>query len=345
MISADREYTKFENGEGSESINFNEDLLDDDSDIVPPRQMYYVMGFVEPSPEKERLRAIYEWNLFVRYTQKNAEKNGHESIIDRYLKESQTKRYGIDYLLNYFNMFIDKYPLYGGYRIMKFFGAYSSMKRASKQAKDVKERGANYTIQINPSGYWVMFNTPDKYIKNVDYGEDKMQQLMSQHMNNNVKASEHFNRRRKLIIAKEKAKKTITKAFESDNVAPDGTHTRIEDDDSREFTPEELEHQFAYFDPEKEFSTQMDDGDRGDSAAGKQAKALIKTELMAGSALINVDMITALNMDQKWHDILKKNKIIVELNAGSTTVSPDTITTLNMDAKWMLKLQDNIANK
>ena len=63
----------------------DDDLLSDDSDIIPRNQSWHVIGCISPDPNQYELETVFTFNKFVRVVQAKAKANGQESILEKLL--------------------------------------------------------------------------------------------------------------------------------------------------------------------------------------------------------------------------------------------------------------------
>jgi hypothetical protein len=308
------------------SIDISEDLLTEDADIIPRNQKHFVFGSIEPDPDKYELQVIYDFDMFIRQMREYSKKHKKKSILQKYFEDPA---YDSDFLMRYFKMFKqrnyeklshgfnDKYPNYGGCKMFKFFGAFGSIEAANKRANTVLSRDDKYYIGRGLSGFWTEFNPPLESVNedNIVYREQKMQDLMSQHLKNNIKISEDFKKRRKIILEKElrDAKKTDLKSSSITNIVSEdvvnkdsGQHERVYEKGLL-ISDEELNREFERYNMENETSLDiaMGEDEKNDKLA--KTKEMLITEIMAGETSVNPEILTKLNMDQKYIDILNQN--------------------------------------
>jgi len=334
----------------------DDDLLDDDSDLLPKNQKVFVMAFVEPNPIIHDLRAAFEFEEFIKYTEISANSRKMKEQLSSEITEIESegenedekesedeanspmgdeaisiirlyfeKKHDIGFLLRYFQQFkkinrkkLDlafskKYKNYGGFRMMKFLGAYRTQDRADQKIREFGDRHGGYNVFKFEPGFWVLYNPAD-YVDRPEYMEKKMQQLMQHDIENKLRSTADFTKRRHVLISKEILdRKGELDAFSMDIKQSDGSHVR--DGSIREsgiLSEEEIENEYDKYNPKLEYDLIIPMGDEEQRKFTDPAYQMIKKEIDTHSTYINPEMLNQLGFSEEYKSKNEENKIIFE---------------------------------
>ena len=194
------------------------DYLDEDCDIVPLNQKWVLYAYIEPKNSINKLKLFHDLTLFIDKTESNNKKRnlkknkGGPSILNVY--SNNIDYYNVSFIMDFFESFCNrnrdfldkmfniKYPDLATqvqYKIVKFFGAYKTKKKAMMAVKRIEKRNKKYNILLSNSGYWCRCDQNTSKKTNVLYNNEKMNSLMESHLNENVKSEESFKLRRQTI--------------------------------------------------------------------------------------------------------------------------------------------------
>jgi hypothetical protein len=288
--------------------NFDEDLLIDDSRMIPSSQKWFVIASADLDPNMEALRVIHDLDIFIRKGIK---------IMKIFINN---KEYNSNFLMRYFNIFrsnennqkiLDKsfkkkYPKYSAYRMFKFYGAFSDKKMAQKKADLISKRTDMKCVRIYnyQSGFWVPFHPTGSYLTNIKYREKNMQNLMDSSINNQIRVENDFKNRRMILIEKERRKKK----------GIDGPFIKGKKEKEIDLTDEELEFEFQKYNPFLENELIIKDSDE-EKKKLKPLKDLVEKEIEIGNWNINEEIISKLNLDEKY---VKKHKENIKIKKKNT---------------------------
>lgn len=166
--------------EDSQTINEDSDFLEVDAQI--PGQNYCCLSFI--SPEKIlKKQELYIFNYFIKDFFKN---NKIEEIRDfdesKILEKYQDFRYVNETKLS--QKFHEENDNQTTVRGIKVRGVYDSYKEAQVRAKVLQRMDSNFNVFVGQVGYWLPWDPEPDTIKDQEYLESELNNLMQEYKNN-----------------------------------------------------------------------------------------------------------------------------------------------------------------
>lgn len=289
----------------SSYTNITDDLLDEDSDMIPRAQQWQVIASIPNNPNHMELKAWFDLWTFM-----NHDRKSDKSYLKLFLSND---KYTIDDLKRVLVLFRNKnanilrkkfnakYPKYSGgcNGLIKPWGSFATKKLAKKRIDEIMERKETYyDLNIYQNGMWSEPN-PDPIMLSSDKiidRENDMQAYMKGHRENHIKNIGEFKRRQKILHLRSQIKNKQE------------TNTEIKDEDLCDFTLDELEFEYSKYDPVREDSISIKDEDQIKQQRG-EVKNLLESEIREGRGnLITPEAIKQFNIDQKLIDDHTNNK-------------------------------------
>lgn len=191
----------------------NEDFLEVDNRI--PGQNYTCLSFLSPEKYIQDKNVFYTRN-FLNYIlgspqEDENEENLRSQIIDN-LKNDKSynnvnKLYD-DWLYTRKNTLNDLYDEIVDFKTsirgVKVRGTYDTLKEAQVRAKVLQRKDPNFNVFVGQIGYWLPWDPEPDTIKDQEYQEGQLNNLMKKYNENIDNREQHFEERKKEKIAKAK---------------------------------------------------------------------------------------------------------------------------------------------
>ncbi len=197
----------------SENYEENEDFLEVDNRI--PGQNYTCLSFLSPEKYIQDKNLFYTRN-FLNYIlgspqEDDNEENLRSQIIDNLKNDNSynnvNKLYD-DWLYTRKNTLNDLYDEIVDFKTsirgVKVRGTYDTLKEAQVRAKVLQRKDPNFNVFVGQIGYWLPWDPEPDTIKDQEYQEGQLNNLMKKYNENIDNREQHFEERKKEKIAKAK---------------------------------------------------------------------------------------------------------------------------------------------
>lgn len=191
----------------------NEDFLEVDNRI--PGQNYTCLSFLSPEKYIQDKNLFYTRN-FLNYILGNKQEDKNEEhirsqIIENLKKDTSydnvNKLYD-DWLYTRKNTLNDLYDETVDFKTstrgVKVRGTYDTLKEAQVRAKVLQRKDPNFNVYVGQVGYWLPWDPDPDTIKDQEYQEGQLNNLMKKYNENIDNREQHFEERKKEKIAKAK---------------------------------------------------------------------------------------------------------------------------------------------
>lgn len=191
----------------------NEDFLEVDNRI--PGQNYTCLSFLSPEKYIQDKNLFYTRN-FLNYILGNKQEDKNEEHIRSQIIENLKKNTSYDNVNKLYDdwLYTRKNTLNDLYdetvdfktstRGVKVRGTYDTLKEAQVRAKVLQRKDPNFNVYVGQVGYWLPWDPDPDTIKDQEYQEGQLNNLMKKYNENIDNREQHFEERKKEKIAKAK---------------------------------------------------------------------------------------------------------------------------------------------
>jgi len=240
----------------------------------PQKQEGYILTALHIKPNEDicRLKCCLAWEKFLSTSgklilEKAIIKKNYEFLYEKFYDFERVN----SEILN--DLFVKRYGKdYDDHGLILPIGVFKNKEESNKHLKNISYKKSNIAKYGNTYnhglGGFSTFNPPLSWVKNNDYGDDKMNKIMSGAAHNKELANEHFQARTDYM--REKARRDLVK----NNQVPKNNLTKNQ---FRNIDENEFEEIFSScFDPEDQFKLRMDGGINKE--ARQKVKSIVEME-------------------------------------------------------------------
>jgi hypothetical protein len=197
----------------TENENENEDFLEVDNRI--PGQNYTCISFISPEKFVQDKNIFYTRNFLNYILGEKQEDDSEEQLRTQFLSNLKddnsynniNKLYD-DWLYTRRNTLNELYnesvDFTTSVRGVKVRGTYDTLKEAQSRAKVLQRKDPNFNVYVGQIGYWLPWDPDPDTIKDQEYQEGQLNNLMKKYNENIDNRDQHFEERKKDKIAKAK---------------------------------------------------------------------------------------------------------------------------------------------
>jgi hypothetical protein len=160
-----------------------------------PGQNYVCLSFVSPDDDIFEKKETYYFNKFLKSA---AEKYKYD--FNEMFKDYQDFKYKYaEKLQEDFSRLVNNKTNMQGIKVR---GVFETIEEASGHAKHLRETDKYFHVFVGQVGYWLPFDPNPDMIKDQNYMEQQLNDLVRNYQENQIKAQQYFEERKQQMVEK-----------------------------------------------------------------------------------------------------------------------------------------------
>ncbi len=188
-----------------------EDFLTVDSTI--PGQNYVCLSFISPEKVIKR-REDFFYTKFIQHVLNNRERmlNKDSYTVEEVTEMIEDFRFGQSEAVD--REFDEQNNFQTSTRGVKVRGVYDTLREAQVRSEQIRKRDPNHNVFVGQVGYWLPWDPDFQKIKDVNYQETQLNDLMRKYNENLQARDEVYNEetKRRIQTAKEEGRRNVETA-------------------------------------------------------------------------------------------------------------------------------------